>query len=131
MLRDKIYRVKQLKTTIKMKKELINWLRGKVQRANFGNILAQGGKKEDKVLKAVIQINKMEADIKEAIEELDILNPFVNEELELLKEHEPIVKKIIELRELRGMTWDKIAEAVHYSRSQCIRIFNKNYKYKR
>ena len=55
---------------------------------------------------------------------LDGLKQFVNNYYGILKEYDPMTQKIIQLREEYNLTWDKISEATHYSRRQCINIYS-------
>lgn len=69
-----------------------------------------------------------DVDKKKAIDKLfrdkEKLEKWVNRELHIIGEFEPLKAKIITLREKNHFTWDKISEAVHYSKRQCINIYN-------
>ena len=52
------------------------------------------------------------------------LSNYVESELKRIGEYEPLKAKIIKLREEKGMKWDDIAIATHYSKSQCRRIYS-------
>jgi hypothetical protein len=131
MLRDKIYLKKKLENDIKYKLDRIDLLRTKIPSPKFDKDKVQGNHPNDKMLDVIIKIQEMEEDVRFIRMELDVLNPRIEEELKIIGEFEPLTKKIIELRELHKMTWEKIAEATNYSRRQCINIYNKKFRYKK
>ena len=56
--------------------------------------------------------------------EKDKLEKWVSKELHIIGEYEPLKAKIISLRQEYHLTWEAISNATHYSKRQCINIYN-------
>ena len=63
-------------------------------------------------------------EIDKLFREKEKLEKWINKELHIIGEFEPLKAKIIMLKEKKKFTWERIAEATHYSRRQCINIYN-------
>lgn len=125
MLRDKIYQRKQLENDKKYKLATIDLLRTKIATSQLKGISVQGNCPKDKMFEIILKIENIEKDIVFIDMQLDILIPAIKEDLELFNNYNPIDKKIVELREIEGYRWEKIAEEVGYSERQCRRRFKK------
>lgn len=84
---------------------------------------------EDKFLNYVIEVEKLENEIKELNDEKKLLQTWLERQYFILEKFEPYHKKIIDLRKNTRMTWEQIAREVGYSVSQAQRIYSK-YTYK-
>ena len=82
------------------------------------------------IREANIRIRQIENDLKlnpteELKREKEKIENWVEGELKILKEYEPIKAKVIILRDKSNLTWEKIAEATHYTSRQCYNIYEK------
>lgn len=82
------------------------------------------------IREANIRIKQIENDLdleysEELKREKDKLVKWVDNEISIIKEYDPIKAKIISLRQNSKLTWEKIAEATHYSKKQCYNIYDK------
>lgn len=83
-----------------------------------------GGTRQDKYKLLDISIDEYDPEIERLNKEIIIIRNYIESELKRIGEYEPLKAKIIKLREEKGMKWDDIAIATHYSKSQCRRIYS-------
>ena len=83
-----------------------------------------GGLRVDKYKYLDQSIDEIDPIIDTLNKEIYNLEKYIDNQLKLIGEYEPLKAKIIMLREKQHLTWDKISEATHYSRRQCINIYS-------
>ena len=92
----------------------------------------QGGKRSNRYDDYVASVEELELnnDIDLIYKQIYSIQDWIAEKLRIIGEYEPLEQKIITLRELHKMKWDKISEATGYCDRQCKRIYSKYYKTK-
>lgn len=77
-------------------------------------------------------INAISLEIDKLYEEKEKLVLFIDDELKRIKKYDEVLQKIINLKEidLNDYSWQYISQSVHYSETQCRRLYSK-YKKKR
>ena len=98
--------------------------------------LVNGGKREDKYINYASVCEKYDPIINELYEEKFALEKFIEKELKRLNQYDEVEQLIVYYKEIYTpkkkleKTWDWIAGQVHYSKTQCRRIY-REYKKKR
>lgn len=77
-------------------------------------------------------INAISLEIDKLYEEKEKLVLFIDNELKKIKKYDEVLQEIINLKEidLNDYSWQYISQSVHYSETQCRRLYSK-YKKKR
>ena len=119
-----------LKYYLDRKETLFNWTQpGAI---DYSKEAVQGGKRSNRYDDYVASVEELELlnDIDLIYKQIYSIQDWIAEKLRIIGEYEPLEQKIITLRELHKMKWDKISEATGYCDRQCRRIYSKYYKTK-
>lgn len=87
----------------------------------------QGGKKEDKYKHLDYAIDTIEPEIELLYKEKKVYEEFIEKELHRLGKYNEVEQLIIFYKEqtTENYTWEQISQRVHYSVTQCRRIYRK------
>lgn len=87
----------------------------------------EGGKREDKYKQLDFAIDNIDPEIEKLYEEKKMYEEYIEKELVRLGKYNEIEKLIIFYKEqtAESYTWEQISQRVHYSVTQCRRIYRK------
>lgn len=137
--------IREAKNRVNRIDNLLEYYLGKKERelnkilpksSNLNIELVEGGKREDRYINYASVCEKYDPIINELYEEKFALEQFIEKELKRLNQYDEVEQLIVYYKEIYTpkkkleKTWDWIAGQVHYSKSQCKRIYSK-YKNKR
>lgn len=97
------------------------------QAVKFKEIITSGGRRIDKFNKYVISIKEIDDILDNLYSEKRILEEYIEKELIRLNKYSEVEQLIIYYKEqnLEKLTWVQISMRVHYSVSQCKKIYRR------
>lgn len=137
--------IREAKNRVNRIDNLLEYYLGKKERelnkilpksANLNIELVEGGSREDRYINYASVCEKYDPIINELYEEKFALEQFIEKELKRLNQYDEVEQLIVYYKEIYTpqkkleKTWDWIAGQVHYSKTQCRRIY-REYKKKR
>lgn len=97
------------------------------QSIKIKNTITNGGKRVDKFSKYVISIKEIDEILDDLYADKKVLEEYIEKELIRLNKYSEVEQLIIYYKEqsLENLTWVEISRKVHYSITQCRRIYRK------
>ena len=94
---------------------------------DLSNVRVEGGKRTDKYKHLDYAIDEIDPEIEKLYKEKRILEEYIEKELIRLGKYKEIEQLIIYYKEqcIENYTWLQISQRVHYSVTQCRRIYRK------
>lgn len=110
-----------------LKKKEKEFAKTQPQAVKIKDIVTTGGRRVDKFSKYVISIKEIDDILDDLYSEKRILEEYVEKELIRLNKYSEAEQLIIYYKEqnLENLTWVEISRKVHYSITQCRRIYRK------
>lgn len=89
--------------------------------------VVSGGKRADRFLNYTIELETIDTLLDELYAKKKNLESYIEKELHRLNKYREVEQLIIYYKEqsLENLTWEEISRKVHYSKTQCRRIYQK------